>query len=67
MQTWIDHHHGALWIILPPYFVVIWLLVSAIISFVGGWAALAKRFRFTGEFDGARWKGQSGQMRLITS
>lgn len=67
MQNWINRHYEALWVIFPLYFVVIWLLVSAIISFVGGWTALAKRFRFTGEFEGARWKGQSGQMRLITS
>lgn len=65
MQNWLDQHHYALWLILPAYFVVLWLLVSAVISFIGGWMTLAKRFRLRKPFLGPRWSGQSGQMRWI--
>lgn len=65
MQSWIDHHQSALWIIFPAYFVLLWLLVSAIISFIGGWSTLAKRFALKMRFAGQRWSGQSGQMRWI--
>lgn len=65
MQTWLDQHHSALWFIFPAYFVAIWLLVSAVISFIGGWTALAKRFRLMEPFVGERWAGQSAQMRWI--
>jgi hypothetical protein len=63
MQNWLDQHHSALWIIFPVCFLALWLLVSAVISFIGGWATLAKRFRFEQPFQGQRWTGQSGQMR----
>jgi hypothetical protein len=62
MQPWVDRH--------PLLFVVlnislVYVTVSIVISYVGGWASLAKRFRFRGEFPGSRWRGQSGQMRWI--
>jgi hypothetical protein len=65
MQNWIDQHHTALWIIFPLYFLTLWLLVSAIISYIGGWSALARRFRLIHPFIGTKWTGQSGQMRGI--
>jgi|SRR6266568_2862029 len=65
MQNWLDQHHTALWFILPAYFLAIWLLVSAVISFIGGWTTLGKRFRLSKPFVGQRWTGQSGQMRWI--
>ena len=65
MQNWLDQNQGALWIILPCYFVALWLLVSAVISYIGGWTTLAKRFRFSAPFPGEKWRGQSGQMRWI--
>ncbi len=65
MQNWLDQHHSALWFVFPAYFLAIWLLVSAVISFIGGWTTLAKRFRLSGAFVGQRWTGQSGQMRWI--
>jgi hypothetical protein len=65
MQNWLDQHHSALWFIASAYFLAIWLLVSAVIAFIGGWATLAKRFRLNTPFVGQRWAGQSGQMRWI--
>ena len=65
MQNWINQHSTALWFIFPAYFVILWLLVSAVISFIGGWTTLAKRFRLKTAFTGTRWSGQSGQMLWI--
>lgn len=67
MQNWLDQHHNALWLIIPCYGLTLWLLVSAIISYVGGWTALAKGFRLKSSFVGERWTGQSGQMRWLSS
>ena len=65
MQNWLDQHHTALWIIIPCYALALWLLVSAVISYIGGWTTLAKRFRLRVPFVGERWTGRSGQMRWI--
>jgi hypothetical protein len=65
MQNWLDQRHSALWLILPCYALALWLLVSAIISYIGGWTTLAKRFRMKTSFVGERWAGQSGQMRWL--
>ena len=59
MQSWIDNHHNALWFIIPVYGLLLWLLVSGIISFIGGWSTLAKRFVLKSPFRGDRWGGQS--------
>ena len=67
MQSWLDQHHGALWIIIPCYAVAVCLLVSAVISYIGGWTTLAKRFRLRSPFLGEKWSGQSGQMRWIAA
>jgi hypothetical protein len=66
MQNWLDQHPGALFVIIPVYFVAIWLLVSVIISYVGGWTTLAKRFKLEEPFAGTRWTWQSAQMRWLT-
>jgi hypothetical protein len=65
MQNWLGQHQSALWFIFPIYFLALWLLVSTVISFIGGWTTLAKRFRLSKPFVGQRWTGQSGQMRWI--
>jgi hypothetical protein len=54
-------------ILFPLFFVAIWLLVSVMISRVGGWATLATRFRFEGEFTGPRWNWQAAQMRYTVN
>jgi hypothetical protein len=50
-------------ILFPLFFIIVWLFVSFALSKVGGWSALADRFRFTGQFYGTKWKWQSAQMR----
>ena len=61
-QDWVDLH--------PILFAVglglaIWVSVSFLLSFIGGWAFLRGRFRYTETFKGKRWSSQSGQMRFI--
>jgi hypothetical protein len=53
--------------IFPIYFLCLWLLVGATISFVGGWFSLAKVYRTRVPFDGAKWGMQSGQMRWLAN
>lgn len=53
-----------------PYFIVgytlgLWLAVNYVISLLSGWSELARVYRFSGKFEGVRWKFQSGQMRLM--
>jgi len=62
MQPWVDRH-CLLFVALDILFT--YIAVSVVISYVGGWASLSKRFRFRGQFPGSRWRGQSGQMRWI--
>ncbi len=42
-------------VLFPLFFLVVWRFVAFAISRVGGWAALAQRYRFTGEFFGTQW------------
>jgi len=60
MQAWGDRH-PLLFVVLNISFA--YVAISIVTSYVGGWASLAKRFRFRGQFTGSRWRGQSGQMR----
>jgi hypothetical protein len=64
MQPWIDRHPLAFW--LADFF-SIWLLVSLVISLIGGWFSLARRFRSQAPFVGSKWWGQSGWMRGLAS
>src|SRR5579864_1353022 len=48
-------------------FLAIWMLISALISYAGGWRSLAKRFRMKSTFSGRTWKKQSGKMRLFAN
>jgi|SRR5688572_6624437 len=62
VRDWVDQH--------PILFVVgvvfsLWVSVPLLISFIGGWACLRRRFRYSGTFKGQRWSFQSGQMRFI--
>src|ERR1700733_12414580 len=65
LQQWIDQHPSEFAAIFPIYFLCLWLLVGAIISFVGGWFSMAKVYRTQVPFNGAKWRGQSGQMRWL--
>lgn len=66
-QRFIDHHPALFAAIFPVYFVTLWLLIGAIISHTGGWRSLAKIYRTEVAFHGAKWSGQSGQMRRLTN
>jgi hypothetical protein len=63
LQHWIEKHPAELVAIIPLYFLFLWLLVGAIISYVGGWFSLSQVYRTRVPFDGAKWGGQSGRMR----
>lgn len=60
VQPWVDQH--------PVPFalaalLLVWLLVSVVISYTGGWFSLARNFRSQASFAGSEWRGESGMMR----
>lgn len=67
LQHWIDQHPSVFAVIFPIYFLLLWMLVGAIISFVGGWFSLSKCYRIRVPFNGAKWGGQSGRMRWLAN
>jgi hypothetical protein len=66
-QRFIDQHPGWFVVIFPVYFVTLWLLVSASLSYVGGWYSLARVHRALVPFNGAKWGMQSGKMRWLAN
>lgn len=67
LQRFIEQRPVLVAAISPAYLVVLWLLVGATLSFVGGWFSLSRLYRTQVRFDGAKWGGQSGRMRWLTS
>ena len=67
LQHLIDQHPMLFVAIFPFYFIIIWLLVGAINSYVGGWFSLARVYRTRVVFNGAKWRMQSGQMRWLAN
>jgi hypothetical protein len=67
LQHWIGQHPTAFAAIFPIYCLSLWLLIGAIISFIGGWFSLAKVYRTRLPLDGAKCRMQSGQMRRLTN
>ena len=67
LQGLIDQHPGVFAAIFPIYFLCLWLLVGATTSVIGGWFSLAKVYRTRVPFSGAKWRGQSGQMRWLAN
>ena len=66
MHTSSNPNVALLWVVLPIFlvsFVGIWVLVVIILSYVSGWASLAKWYEFPGAFEGEIWNWQSGTMR----
>jgi hypothetical protein len=59
MQSLIDRYPWAFWF---AGVVAIWLVVCPILSRMGGWGLLARRFRCRGKFTGTTWMGQDGMM-----
>jgi hypothetical protein len=45
-----------------PLFVLVWLAVSAALSLMGGWHALAERFESAEPLEGDRFRFRSGQL-----
>jgi len=60
MQAWMDQYPVAFGLV---YFVFLWLLVLFVISLLGGWFSLSRKFRYRGKFSGPKWAGVSGWMR----
>lgn len=52
-------------VVLVLFVVALWFVVGIAVSFLSGWAELARIYRLAGEFSGNRWRLQSGQMRLL--
>ena len=67
LQHWIDQHSSVFAAIFPIYFLCLWFLVAATISFVGGWFSLAKVYRTRVLFAGAKWRMQSAKMRWLVN
>jgi hypothetical protein len=65
MQEWLDRHNELFPLIFPLYLVSVWILVSFVISLIGGWYQLQRNFRLREKFDGTQWTFQSGKMRSI--
>ena len=62
MNGWI-HEHELQFAFMD--LVVLWVVVSALVGQLTGWASLARRFRFRGQFAGPTWHWQSGRMRWL--
>jgi hypothetical protein len=67
LQHWIDHYPSVFAAIFPIYFLSLWCLVAAIVSFIGGWFSLARVYRTRVPFDGTKWRMQSGRMRWLAN
>jgi len=63
MQDWINRN---LSLVIPLYVVALWIFLSYILAFIGGWRLLARRFRLLGAFQGEKWYMQSASMRFMT-
>lgn len=67
LQRLIDQHPSVFAVIFPIYFLAVWFMVGAVLSFIGGWFSLAKVYRTQVAFNGAKWRMCSGQMRWLVN
>jgi hypothetical protein len=67
LQRFLHQHPSVFAVIFPIYFLSLWVLVGAAISFVSGWFSLAKLYRTRVAFNGAKWGMQSGKMRWLAN
>jgi hypothetical protein len=51
------------WLPFLPLFLSLWIGIVASLSWFGGWAALARAYRLTGEFDRQCWRFRSALVR----
>jgi hypothetical protein len=65
-QEFINNHPGLFAVIFSSYAVGLWCLVTAIVSFAGGWFQLSRKFRLMSPFDGVSEGLRSGRMRWLT-
>jgi hypothetical protein len=47
------------------FFIALWLSVCYGVGLLSGWRELARAYRHTGTFVGARWRFQSGKMLIL--
>ncbi len=46
-----------------PFFVGMWVSVCFLLSLIGGWRKLARRYRSPGAIEGTKWRNQSAELR----
>ena len=49
----------------PPFFILLWLTIFAVLARAGGWSALAKQYRFVGVPEGEKFSFQSAELRWV--
>jgi hypothetical protein len=62
LRNFTRQHPLILPLLFPVYFVFLWFIAGASVSFTGGWSTLAKTYRTEIPFTGQKWSMQSGQM-----
>ena len=58
-----DANHPVLFLLLAT---VLWLAVSLVMAYLGGWQTLATYYRAPGPFHGKQWHFSSASIRLVT-
>lgn len=61
---WLGQHPSLFVPLLILWFAILWVLISYVVAVMSGWAALSKRFRLKGSFDGQTWPVRSARMRF---
>src|SRR5229473_2436935 len=67
LQRLIDQHPSVFAVIFPIYFLSLWLLVGAILGFIGGWFSLAKVYRTRVAFIGVKSRMLRVKMRWLAN
>jgi len=51
--------------LFPVFIIVIWIVVSKIMSFIGGWNSLKNVYSGIGDFSGKKWHMRSARIGII--
>jgi hypothetical protein len=62
-----DQFNQYLPVLLPAFFVTVWVLSIYLVAAASGWRLLATRFRAQGPFTGQSWRMQFARMRWMTN